>query len=161
MKIKFLTVVSIAIALFIGACGKSDADLTKAVQDKLAADKVTGVTVAVKDGVATLTGEVADVTVKSKAEASAKAVEGIKSVDATKVTTKPLPTPVPPPADPMLKGKTEENLKKAGCTGVTIEVKDGTVTASGTVAEAKYVECVQIIQQSGLGKMENKIVKGK
>ncbi len=160
MKIKFLTVLSIAIALFIGACGKSDADLTKAVQDKLAADKVTGVTVAVKDGVATLNGEVADITVKTKAEAVAKTVEGIKSVDGANLKTKPLPTPAPPPADPMLKGKVEESLKKAGC-AVTIAVKDGTVTASGTVADAKYVECVQIVQQSGLGKMDNKIVRGK
>jgi osmotically-inducible protein OsmY len=161
MKIKFLTLFTLALALMLGACGgKSDADLQKAAADKLAADKVTGVTVAVKDGVATLTGEVADITVKNKAEATVKGVEGVKSV-VNSLTLKPLPTPVPAPADPMLKGKVEENLKKAGCTGVTIEVKDGTVTASGTVPDAKYVECVQIIQQSGLGKMENKIVKGK
>ena len=50
-----------AVAL-TAACGKSDADLTKAVTDRLAADKVSGVTASVKDGVATLTGEVADVT---------------------------------------------------------------------------------------------------
>ena len=161
MKVKVFTVLTLAIALFMGACGKSDADLTKAATDKLAADKVTGVTVVVKDGVATLSGEVADVTVRSKAETSVKGVEGIKSVDISKVTTKPLPTPPPPPPDQMLKGKTEESLKKAGCTGVTIEVKDGTVTASGTVPDAKYVECVQIVQQSGLGKMDNKIIKGK
>ena len=161
MKIKFLTLFTLALALMLGACGgKSDADLQKAAADKLAADKVTGVAVAVKDGVATLTGEVADITVKNKAEATVKGVEGVKSV-VNSLTLKPLPTPVPAPADPMLKGKVEENLKKAGCTGVTIEVKDGTVTASGTVPDAKYVECVQIIQQSGLGKMENKIVKGK
>ena len=48
--------------------GKSDADLQKAASDKLAADKVAGVTVSVKDGVATLTGEVGDQTVKAKAE---------------------------------------------------------------------------------------------
>ena len=72
MKIKALTLLTLALALFMSACGKSDADLQKAVQDKLAADKVTGVTVAVKDGVATLTGEVADITVKTNAEASAK-----------------------------------------------------------------------------------------
>ena len=95
MKVKFLTVLSLAIALMIGACGgKSDADLQKAVQDKFTADKVTGVSVAVKDGVATLSGEVADITVKNKAAASAKAVEGIKNVtDST--TLKPLPTPAP------------------------------------------------------------------
>ena len=80
MRIKFLTSISIVAVLFLAACGKSDADLQKAVAAKLAADGVTGVTATVKDGVATLTGEVADVTVKSKAEASAKSVEGVKSV---------------------------------------------------------------------------------
>jgi hyperosmotically inducible periplasmic protein len=160
MKIKFLSILSIAAVLFLAGCGKSDADLTKAVNEKLAAANITGVTATVSNGVATLTGEVADITVKAKAEATAKTVDGIKSVT-NNVTTKPLPTPAPPPADPMLKGKVEENLKKAGCTTVVIDVKDGTVTATGTVPEPKYVECVQIIQQSGLGKMENKLEKGK
>ena len=94
MTVKLLTFLALAAVLFLSACGKSDADLQKAATDKLAADKVTGVTVAVKDGVATLTGEVADVTVKSKAEASVKTVEGIKSVT-NSLTTKPLPTPPP------------------------------------------------------------------
>lgn len=160
MKIKFLTLFCIAAALFLAACGKSDADLKKAVEDKLKADNVAGVTVAVKDGTATLTGEVADAAVKNKAEASAKAVDGIKGVT-NSLTTKPLPTPIPPPVDPLLKGKLDEALKKAGCTGVTIDVKDGTVTAGGTVPDAQYVTCVQIINQSGLGKLDNKIVKGK
>src|SRR4030095_50328 len=118
MKIKFLTVISLVLVAFLVACGKSDADIQKDVAAKLAADNVTGVTVAVKDGVTTLTGEVADITVKNKAVASAKTVAGVKSVtDST--TLRPLPTPIPPPADPMLKGKVEENLKKAGCTGAT------------------------------------------
>ena len=111
MKVKYLTVLSLAIALFIGACGKSDADIQKAAADKLAADNVSGVTVAVNDGVATLTGEVADITVKNKAEQSAK-VEGVKSVN-NNITLKALPTPTPPVADPMLKGKVEESLRKA------------------------------------------------
>lgn len=160
MKIKFLTVLWVAAALFLSACGKSDADLKKAVEDKLKADNVAGVTVAVSGGVATLTGEVADAAVKNKAEASAKAVEGIKSVDTKGITLKPLPTPVPPVADPALKTKLDENLKKAGCT-VTTEVKDGKVVASGTVPDAKYAECVQVIMQSGIAGIENKIVKGK
>lgn len=161
MKVKFLTVLSLAFVLLAAACGgKSDADLQKAVSDKLAADKVTGVTVAVKDGVATLTGEVADITVKNKAAASAKAVEGIKSVtDST--TLKPLPTPAPAPADPMLKGKVEENLKKAGCTGATVAIADGTVTLTGTVPEAKFAECVKVVNESGAGKLNNQLQKGK
>lgn len=159
MKLKLLTVFTIAIALFLSACGKSDADLQKAAADKLKADNVSGVTVAVKDGVATLTGEVADITVKNKAETSAK-VEGIKSVD-NKITLKPLPTPVPPPADPMLKGKVEEALKKAGCTGATVEINNGTVTLKGTVPEAKFGECVQVVNQSGAGKLDNQLQKSK
>ncbi|MEJ7623268.1 MAG: BON domain-containing protein [Pyrinomonadaceae bacterium] len=160
MKVKALTILTLAVALFIVACGKSDADITKAVNDKLTAEKVTGVTASVKDGVASLSGEVADITVKNRAETAAKTAEGVKSVT-NNLTLKPLPTPAPAPADPMLKGKVDESLKKAGCTGVTLAVADGTVTATGTVPDAKYTECIQIINQSGLGKLDNKIVKGK
>jgi len=95
MKLKIYAVLIMAAAALAIACGKSDADLTKAATDKLAADKVAGATVAVKDGVATLTGEVADVTVKTRAEASVKTVDGIKSVT-NNITLKPLP-PAPLP----------------------------------------------------------------
>lgn len=160
MKIKFLTVLTIAIALFLSACGKSDADLQKAVTDKLAADKVTGVTVAVKDGVATLTGEVADAAAKSKAETSAKAVEGIKSV-VNSTTLKPIPVATPAAADPALTGKITEDLKKAGCTGASVAVTNGKVTVTGEVAAAKYAECVQVIMQSGITGIDNQLKKGK
>ncbi|HTH52033.1 MAG TPA: BON domain-containing protein [Pyrinomonadaceae bacterium] len=133
MKIKFLTVLALALTMMLVACGKSDADLTKAATDKLAADKITGVTVAVKDGAATLTGEVADITVKTKAEASVKGVEGIKSVT-NSITLKPLPpAPTPMGEDKMMEGTINENLKKASVTGVTVSVSNGQVTLSGEV----------------------------
>ena len=69
MKIKVISVFMLAVVLMLAGCGKKDGDIQKAAADKLTADKVTGVTVAVNDGVATLTGEVTDITVKSKAEA--------------------------------------------------------------------------------------------
>ena len=52
MKIKFLTVVSLAVVLFLGACGgKSDAELLTAADKALKDDTTTsGVTVEVKDG---------------------------------------------------------------------------------------------------------------
>ncbi len=158
MKIKFITVLMLAVALFMSACGKSDADLTKAATDKLAADKVTGVTVAVKDGVATLTGEVADVTVKSKAEASVKTVEGIKSVT-NSLTTKPLPTPEPPSPDKMLEGTINEGLKKKGITGVTATVSNGEVTLSGTVDKAKVAEIMMTANEAKPKKVINNLNK--
>lgn len=160
MKTKLLAIISIAAVLFMTACGKSDADLTTAVNDKLRADGVTGVTVAVKDGVATLTGEVADVTVKTKAKNSAAAVEGIKSVDDSGLRTRPLPVATPAAADPALTGKITEDLKKAGCTGASVTVVNGKVTVTGEVPSAKYATCIQTIQQSGITGIDNQLKKG-
>lgn len=158
MKIKFITVLTLAVALFMSACGKSDADLQKAAADKLAADKVAGVTVAVKDGVATLTGEVADQTVKSKAEASVKSVEGIKSVT-NNCTLKPLPTPAPPSPDKMIEGTVNEGLKKKGITGVTVSVSNGEVTLSGTVDKAKVPEVMMTANEAKPKKVINNLNK--
>ncbi|MEO6655182.1 MAG: BON domain-containing protein [Pyrinomonadaceae bacterium] len=158
MKVKVFTVLMLAVALFMSACGKSDADLTKAATDKLAADKVTGVTVAVKDGVATLTGEAADITVKSKAETSVKAVEGIKSVT-NNCTVKPPPPPPVVSPDAMNEGIINEGLKKKGITGVTVKVANGEVTLSGTVDKAKVVEVMQIASEAKVGKVINNLNK--
>lgn len=156
MKVKFITVLTLAVALFISACGKSDADLQKAAMDKLTADKVTGVTVAVKDGIATLTGEVADAAVKSKAEASVKTVEGIKSVT-NNCTLKPLPTPAPPSPDKMIEGTVNEAIKKLGLTGIKVSVTDGEVTLTGEVAKDKLASVMQAANEAKPKKVNNKL----
>lgn len=159
MKVKVFTVLTLAFALFMMACGKSDADLQKAATDKLTAEKVTGVTVAVKDGVATLTGEVADAAVKSKAEAAVKGVEGIKSVDVAKLTLKPLPTPPPPSPDKMLEGTVIEGLKKKGIDGVTVTVANGEVTLTGKVDKAKVPEVMMVANEAKPSKVINNLNK--
>lgn len=159
MKFKFLTLVTLAAVLLMIGCGKSDADLTKAVNDKLAAEKITGVTATVKDGVATLTGEVADIAVKNKAKTAAGSVEGVKSVtDST--TTKPQPIATPAAADPALTGKISENLKKAECTGANVAVVNGVVTVMGEVPAAKFQKCMQVIQEAGITGLKNELKKG-
>lgn len=159
MKVKFFTVLMLAAAMVLAACGKSDADIAKAVNDKLKADGVAGATAAVASGVVTLTGEVADQTVKAKAETSAKSVEGVKSVT-NSLTLKPLPAATPAAADPALTGKITEDLKKAGCTGATVSVVGGVVTVSGEVPSAKYAQCIQVIQQAGITGLKNDLKKG-
>ena len=159
MKPRVLTVLILALAVFMNACGKSDKDLAKAATDKLTADKVTGVSVAVNGGVATLTGEVADAAVKSNAEASVKSVDGIKSVT-NNVTTKPLPIATPAAPDPMLTGKITEDLKKAGCGAASVTVVNGKVTVTGEVPNAVYAKCIQTIQQSGIAGLDNQLKKG-
>lgn len=162
MKVKFFTILTLAVALFLSACGgKSDADLQKAATDKLAADKVAGVTVAVKDGVATLTGEVADITVKNKAGESVKAVEGIKSVS-NNCTLKPLP---PPPAqvvetpqtDAMMKGTIEQAIKKLGINTIGVSVKDGEVTLTGSCPNNRKAEVMKAALEADVKKVNNQL----
>jgi len=162
MKIRSTGLLALALVLAVvaGACGKKDVDIQKSVQDKMTADGVTGVTATVKDGVATLTGEVKDITVKSKAETSAKSVDGVKSVT-NEITLAPLPVATPAAGDQALEGKINENWKKAGCTGATVSVKDGVATISGTVPAAKYAQCIQVVNESGALRPVNNLQKGK
>ena len=159
MKIKVITVVTLSLALFLSGCGKSDADLQKAAADKLAADNISGVTVAVNDGVASLSGQVADITVKNRAEASVKSVEGITSVNSTGVTLKPLPTPPPVSSDKMLEGTINESLKQKGITGVTVSVTNGEVTLSGNVDKAKVPEVMMAANEAKPAKVINNLNK--
>lgn len=159
MKVKIFTILTLAIALFLAACGKSDADLQKAATDKLAEDKaLASVTVSVKDGVATLNGTVINITDKTKAETAVKGV-GAKSV--TNNIEVKAPTPAPPPPDPMLQGKIDEALKKAGCTGAKATIANGVITLTGTVPEAKYAACFQAASEVGGMKIDNQLQKSK
>ncbi len=158
MKLKAITILTIAVALFISACGKSDADMTKAVNDKLAAEKFVGVTAAVKDGVATVTGEVDDAAAKGRVETTIMKVEGIKSVK-NDLTTRPLPTPAPPSPDKMLVGTIDEALKQKGITGVTVGAVDGVVTLTGTVDKAKLAEVMAVANEAKPKKVVNNLNK--
>jgi hyperosmotically inducible protein len=158
MKVKIFTILALAMMLLNACGGKSDADLQKAASDKLAAEKVAGVNVAVKDGVATLTGEVADITVKNKAAGAVKGVEGVKSVD-DKTTLKPLP---PPPVeqvqtDPMIKGVVEEGIKKLGLSGINVAVANGEVTLTGTVPKDRLAEVMKAAMEADVKHVNNKL----
>lgn len=160
MKIKFLTVLSLAVVLFLGACGgKSDAELQTAADTALDGDPATAdVVVVVKDGEATLSGEVADDAAKAKAETLAK-VEGIKSVKNDVTVAPAQPAPTASGDDSAVKSKIEEGWKEKGCDGATVEVKDGVATLRGSVPNAKFGECVMVANQAGAKKVENQLGK--
>jgi hyperosmotically inducible protein len=153
MKGKLFTSLMLAAALLLPACGKSDAALQKAATDQLAAAKITGVTVTVKNGVATVSGEVADISVKNKAEISVKSCEGITSVT-NNINVKA-------PSDPILQGKVDEALQKAGCAGAKATIANDVVTLTGSVPEAKYAICFQAISEIGGVRIDNQLQKNK
>ena len=72
------------------ACKPKDADIEKNVAGAISA--YPGVSVTVTDGVATLTGEVADESTRSTVETAAKSVKGVKSVN-NQLTIPPPPPP--------------------------------------------------------------------
>ena len=146
---KFLLVMCVAATLAFSACkGASDADLTKAATDKVANPAVT---VMVKDGVATLTGDLADQAAIDKATAAAK-VDGIKSVVATGLKVKATPTPMPAATDPMLKSTIEKALQGKGFKDVTVDVSTVPATLRGTYPKDKIAELVQTAQLANGGK---------
>ena len=148
---KILVVLCLAAALTLSACwGKSDADLQKASADAVKAKAPTA-TVAVKDGVATLTGEVADQAAKDAAGVAAK-VDGIKSVD-NKLTVKPPPAPATTTS--VDKTKIEDALKKAGHTGVTVDTTTTPATLRGTVAKGKTQDMKKVADEAAGKPLKN------
>ena len=118
-------------ALAFAACGPKDADI-KASADSAVA--MQGVTVDVAKGVATLSGTVADEGAKASAEASARAVKGVKSVVNNIIVTPP-PPPVVISPDETLKMAVDSALKAFA--GLTASVADGVVTLTGEVKKAE------------------------
>jgi hyperosmotically inducible periplasmic protein len=155
MKFKFIIVLSLAFALLLSACGKSDADLQKAAETAVKAKAPTA-TVVVKDGVATLTGEVADDAAKAAAEAAAK-VEGVKSVVATGLTVKPKPTPAV--ADAATKTAIEDALKKKGLTDVSVDATMTEVTLRGSVPKDKMGETMMTVTGIAKRKINNQLTE--
>ena len=156
MKIKLLTITTVISALLLAGCwGKSDADLAKSAGEKLKATTTTsGVTVEVKDGVATIKGEVADDAAKAAAEAAAK-VEGVKSVK-NEVTVKAPPVKTSDSAD---KGKIEAALKKKGFNDVTVDTTTSPATLRGSVPKGKMSEAIQAAQEAAGKPVKNEITE--
>ena len=150
MKFKIITILCLAFALFLSACGgKSDADLQKAAETAAKAKAPTA-TVAVKDGVVTLTGEVATEQAKTDAGTAAK-VDGVKSVT-NNITVKAMPPPMTATTDSGLKTAIEAALKGKGYSDVTVDTSTTPATIRGTVAKGKLADVMQTAQTANGGK---------
>lgn len=154
MKLKFITVLSLAFVLLLGACGKSDADLT-AASEKAVKEKAPNATVVVKDGVVTLTGEAKDEAEKAAAETAAK-VDGVTEVK-NEMTVKATPTPAV--ADEAKKKAVEEALKKKGFNDVSVEATTSEVTIRGTVPKGKLGEVMMTATEAGKVKVNNQVTE--
>jgi hyperosmotically inducible protein len=108
-----------------------DADVKTAVEAAIATNPdLNGLMVDVKDGIATVTGEVKDAVAQAAVQTSISAVKGVKSVqNNVTIAAPPPPAPVEITADDPLTSAVKDATKDFP--GVTATVKDGVISVSG------------------------------
>lgn len=142
--------------LFMTSCKPNDAQLTKAAT--AAATAVSpDVSVSVENGVATITGSVADEATKSAIENAVKGVKGVSSV--TDNATIPAPPPPPPVVNPdtMVKNTIDSTLQAKNLSGINVSVANGEVTLTGTVKRSDLKTVMQIANESHPAKVINQL----
>lgn len=132
----------------------SDADVKAGVETAITAKpELSGLVVDVKDGVATITGEVKDDAAKAAVDAL-KDVKGVKSV-VNSTTIAPPPAPIEVSADATLTTSVKDALKDNA--GITATVADGVVTLTGDVKKADLAKVMQKVNALKPKKVENKL----
>lgn len=140
MKIlKLIPALILVAGLSFTGCKPKDADvkasIEKALKDNPAAS---GVMVMVNEGVATLSGEVADPAAQAAIATTVQGIKGVKSV-----TNNTTVTPPPAPAAPVVIAA-DDPLTKAVADatkdfpGVTATVTDGVVKVTGEISAANW-----------------------
>ena len=156
----FLTVLVIAsLAISIPSCKAKvkDADLKTSVDAVLSANPdYRGTSADVKDGVATLSGEVKDASVQSGLKTDVAAVKGIKSVQNNTTIAAPVVIDAPViTADDKLTSDLKDAIKDNP--GVTATVKDGIVTLTGSIKKSDLQKLMQKVNNLQPRKVENNL----
>lgn len=151
MKItKLLLAVAISATVGFVSCKPKDADVKTAIEAKIAASpELAGLTVDVKDGVATFSGELKDPAAKDKIADLTKDVKGVSSTTDNSTIALPPPPPVAAPAsietvlDEATQQKVKDGLKDLA--GVTVEFAGDKAVLSGAVTKADRMKIMQML----------------
>ncbi len=148
----------IALVLLVGltSCGPKD----KTIQENVNKVLSEGMSASVEKGVVSLSGEVAEKGLITKAVTAIKAIKGVKSVKNDCTVTPPAPEVqeiVVPKVDAALEAKVVDALKDFP--GVTYVLKEGQIDLSGEILRAKLVPLMQILQGMGLKVNSTNLVK--
>jgi len=146
---KLLLAAVVCTTLLFTGCKPKDADIKAAVEKALKADPMmTGTTVEVKDGVATIGGECKDDACKAMCEKTVASVKGVKSV-VNNCTVAPPPVVVPPPASltTLLDAATQQKVKDGlkDIKGITVEFAGDKAVLKGEVTAANRTKIMQIL----------------
>lgn len=148
----FVTVVAMSILMY--SCKPSDADVKTAVETALKTNPdLQSVVVDVKDGIATLTGEVKTDAAKSAVDSLLKDIKGLSSIT-NNLTVTP-PAPVISAADQTLIQNLVAAIKDEPT--VKADVKNGIVTLTGEIKKARLPKLLQKISALKPAKITNQL----
>lgn len=138
MKIfRLLPAIMLMATLAFTGCKPKDADIKAAVEKSLKETPATAaVMVMVNEGVATLSGEVADEATKAALDANVKGVKGVKSVQNNTTLPAPPAAPVQITADDPLATAVRDATKDFS--EVTASVADGVISVTGEITAARW-----------------------
>lgn len=160
MKIfKLIPALVLVTGLSFTGCAPKDADVKTSIEKTLKDNPSTaGVMVMVTDGVATLSGEVADASAQASIEASVKGIKGVKSVTNNTTVTPPAP-PMVAPVEIATADVLTQSVKDAtkDFVGVTAAVADGVVTLSGEIKKDQLPKLMMALNSLNAKKIENKL----
>jgi len=154
-RVSLLTI-AIAIGIIFSSCGAKDADIEKAVNEKLQTNAdYAGITASVADGVVTLGGNCATAGCDASATDFIKAVTGVKEVKSNVTVTPPPPPPVEISADNALQTAVIDALSTYK--GITASISDGVVTLTGKIKRADLQPLMMKLNSLKPKKIENKL----
>ncbi|MFD1602242.1 BON domain-containing protein [Flavobacterium artemisiae] len=157
MKIRSI-LLGMGLVVSLAACAPKDADVEKAIAEKLGNDP--DITVTVHEGVATITGTCDDEAYKKNIEKSVRAVKGVKSV----VNTCELARANQEPAAATVVINSDADLDKSvsklvkDYEGVSATVVGGIVTLSGEIKRDKLQPLMQSLQELHPKQVDNKLI---
>jgi len=149
---------NIALAMFtfctlLFACKADDSKIQEAATAEIAAIDP-GASVTVKDGVATLSGQVKDQATQDALANSVKDVKGVKSV-VNNTTLASSAVQVNP--DDLIRAAIEENFLEAGVRGVDFTVAAGVVTLTGEISRGDLTKVMQAANEAKPKKVNNQL----
>jgi hypothetical protein len=157
----FLAIVLVFLfpAFLVISCKEKDSDIQASVQSALKDNPdMAGLSASVQDGVATLTGECKDESIKSSVETIVGKIKGVKQVvnNCTIAAPPPAPAPVVISADEALTKAVADATKDYP--GVKTAVKDGVITLTGDIKKADLKKLMMTLNSLKPKKIDNQLV---
>lgn len=124
--------------------GPSDSQIQQEATNKISAS-APGVSVTVKDGVATLTGSCPDESCRNVSESAAKGIKGVKQVINNITVNPPVSQQVEITPDARLKSSVDSLV--SSYKSVKAEVDNGTVTLTGEIKRSQLTPLMQSVNE--------------